>query len=98
MALYKFTPPSIGRNALPSFRDLIALSLVIGVIVLMAYGARVTTVPLSSLSVTSPSLDPVNLPIYALRTMLRMLLALVLSLIALCLRRMPTAPRLNQIR
>src|ERR1700676_4454177 len=81
MALYKFPPPSIGRNALPSFWDLIALSLVIGAIALMANGARVTTVPLLSLNVTPLSLDPVNLPIYALRTMFRMLLAIVLSLV-----------------
>jgi len=81
MALYKFTPPSIGRNALPSFWDLIALSLVIGAIALMANGARVTTVPLLGLNVTPLSLDPANLPIYALRSILRMLLAIVFSLI-----------------
>ncbi|CAN7707844.1 ABC transporter permease subunit [Phyllobacterium sp. LjRoot231] len=81
MASQKYTPPAIGRSVLPSLWDLMALLLVVGAIVLVAYGARVTTVPLSTLDVTPLSLDPINLPIYALRTMLRMLLAIVLSLI-----------------
>jgi NitT/TauT family transport system permease protein len=81
MALQKYAPPAIGRAALPGFWDLIALLLVIGAIVLMAYGARVTTAPLATLQASPLSLDPSNLPVYALRTMLRMLLAIVLSLI-----------------
>jgi NitT/TauT family transport system permease protein len=66
---------------LPSVWDLMALLLVVGGIILVAYAARVTTVPLSTLDVTPLSLDPANLPIYALRTILRMLLAIVFSLI-----------------
>ena len=81
MVLQKFAPPAIGRSLLPGFWDLIALLLVIGAIVLMAYGARVTTVPLSTLDATPLSLEPINLPIYAIRTMLRMLLAMVFSLV-----------------
>src|SRR6202034_2649949 len=40
-----------------------------------------TTAPLSTLDVTPVSLDPANLPVYALRTTLRMLLAIVCSII-----------------
>lgn len=58
-----------------------ALLLVVGVIVLIAYGADVTTEPLTALDIASLSLDPANLPIYAVRTILRMLAAIVFSLI-----------------
>jgi len=80
MKQQKFAPLAIRRSILPSHWDILALLLVIGVIVLIAYGARVTTAPLSALDATPLSLDPVNLPIYALRTVLRMLLAIVFSL------------------
>jgi|EP01132_Coremiostelium_polycephalum_P013413 NitT/TauT family transport system permease protein len=81
MAFHKYTPPAIGRSMWLSMWDLMALLLVIGAIVLIAYGARVTTVPLSTLEAAPLSLDPSNLPVYALRTMLRMLLAIALSLV-----------------
>jgi NitT/TauT family transport system permease protein len=58
-----------------------ALLIIVGIIVLVAYGAEVTTVPLSTLEAAPLSLDPAHLPVYALRTMLRMLLAIVLSLV-----------------
>jgi NitT/TauT family transport system permease protein len=59
----------------------VALILVIGAMVLIAYGGEQTTLPLSALDVTPVSLDPVNLPLYALRTTMRMLLAIVCSII-----------------
>ncbi|MCM2449312.1 ABC transporter permease [Agrobacterium vitis] len=77
----KFAPLAIRRSHLPNHWDLMALLLIIGVIVLFAYGERVTTVPLSVLDAAPLSLDPTNLPIYALRTILRMLAAIVFSLI-----------------
>ncbi|MBO9186824.1 ABC transporter permease [Rhizobium sp. L80/93] len=80
MKLQKLAPLAIRRSLMPSHWDVMALLLVIGAIVLFAYGARVTTVPLSALDVAPLSLDPANLPIYALRTILRMLLAIVFSL------------------
>jgi NitT/TauT family transport system permease protein len=49
--------------------------------VLIVYGGEQTTLPLSSLDVTPVSLDPANLPLYALRTTMRMLLAIVCSVI-----------------
>lgn len=79
MPVQKYVPLAIRRSVLPSAWDIMALLLVVGAIVLIAYGAEVTTEPLSSLDATPLSLDPANLPVYALRTTLRMLLAIVLS-------------------
>ena len=47
--------------------------------VLIVYGGKQTTLPLSALDVSPVSLDPANLPFYALRTTLRMLLAIACS-------------------
>ena len=63
----------------PNIWDLVALILVIGAMVLIAYGGEQTTLPLSALETAPVSLDPVHLPVYALRTTLRMLLAIVCS-------------------
>jgi len=65
----------------PNIWDLVALILVIGAMVLIAYGGEQTTLPLSALETAPVSLDPVHLPLYALRTTLRMLLAIVCSTI-----------------
>ncbi|MBB4008537.1 ABC transporter permease [Allorhizobium taibaishanense] len=77
----KFAPLAIRRSILPNHWDLMALLLIIGAIVLFVYGERVTSVPLSALDAAPLSLDPSNLPIYALRTILRMLAAIAFSLI-----------------
>jgi NitT/TauT family transport system permease protein len=69
------------RAPRPNIWDLVALVLVIGAMVLLVYGGEQTTLPLSALDVTPVSLDPVNLPLYALRTTMRMLLAIVCSTI-----------------
>jgi NitT/TauT family transport system permease protein len=65
----------------PNIWDIVALILVIGAMVLIVYGGEQTTLPLSSLDVTPVSLDPANLPLYALRTTMRMLLAIICSII-----------------
>jgi NitT/TauT family transport system permease protein len=75
------SPASLGRTFLPNIWDCIALILIIGALVLIVYGGQQTTVPLSALDVAPVSLDPRNLPEYALRTTLRMLLAIVCSII-----------------
>ena len=49
--------------------------------VLIVYGGEQTVAPLSALDVTPVTLDPANLPVYALRTTMRMLLAIVCSII-----------------
>lgn len=72
---------AIGRALRPNVWDVVALILVIGAMVLIVYGGEQTTAPLSELERTPVSLDPANLPLYALRTVLRMLLAIVCSTI-----------------
>jgi NitT/TauT family transport system permease protein len=61
--------------------DLFAVLLVLGVMVFLAEASRDLLAPLSELKMTPVSLDPANLPEYAARTTLRMLAALVLSLV-----------------
>ncbi|WP_213739239.1 ABC transporter permease subunit [Bradyrhizobium sp. dw_411] len=81
MALQDLRIPTLGQAMRPNIWDVVALILVIGAMVLIVYGGEQTTAPLSTLDVTPVSLDPSNLPAYALRTTLRMLLAIVCSII-----------------
>ncbi len=81
MAFNKFSPPALNRDWVPNIWDAFGLILVIGAIVLIAHGAKGTVAPLSALDLAPVTLDPWNLPEYALRTTLRMLLAIVCSLI-----------------
>ena len=81
MAFPNMTPPALGQALRPNIWDVVALILVIGAMVLIVYGGEQTTAPLSALDVAPVSLDPTNLPAYALRTTLRMLLAIVCSII-----------------
>jgi NitT/TauT family transport system permease protein len=73
--------PALQQALWPNIWDIVALILVIGAMVLIVYGGEQTTLPLSSLEVAPVSLDPVHLPYYALRTTMRMLLAIICSLI-----------------
>src|SRR6201996_1809922 len=79
MALQDLRISNLGQAIRPNIWDLVALILVIGAMVLIVYGGEQTTAPLSELERTPVSLDPANLPLYALRTVLRMLLAIVCS-------------------
>jgi NitT/TauT family transport system permease protein len=81
MALRDFRPLALGHALRPNIWDVVALILVIGALVLIVYEGGQTTAPLSALDVTPVSLDPTNLPLYALRTTMRMLLAIVCSII-----------------
>jgi len=65
----------------PNVWDIVALIIVVGAMVLIVYGGEQTTQPLSALDSAPVSLDPANLPLYALRTTLRMLLAIACSLV-----------------
>ena len=69
------------RGLTPNRWDLIAFPLVIGLLLLASKGARETLAPLSALKEPVVSLDPLNLPEYALRTTLRMLAAMAASLL-----------------
>ncbi|WP_439924932.1 ABC transporter permease [Nitrobacter sp. JJSN] len=81
MTLQEILTPRLGQALRPNIWDIVALLFVIGAMVLIVYGGEQTTLPLSALDVTPVSLDPANLPVYALRTTLRMLLAIICSII-----------------
>ena len=75
-------PISVAERRLTLSRwDLFAVLLVLGVMVFFAEASRHLLAPLSELKMTPISLDPANLPEYAARTTLRMLAALMLSLV-----------------
>src|SRR5579885_2236357 len=61
--------------------DVLAVLLILGLLVFLAEASRHLLEPLSELQRQPISLDPANLPEYAARTTLRMLLAMVLSLL-----------------
>jgi NitT/TauT family transport system permease protein len=61
--------------------DLLAVLLVVGLLVFLAEASRGLTQPLASLEASPASLDPAHLPWYAARTTLRMLAAMLLSLL-----------------
>src|SRR6476620_7067949 len=81
MNLREISSPALGQALLPNIWDIVALVLVTGAMVLIVYGGEQTTAPLSTLDVTPVTLDAVHLPAYALRTTMRMLLAIVCSII-----------------
>ena len=61
--------------------DLLAVLLILGLLVFLAEASRHLLAPLAELQRRPVSLDPANLPEYAARTTLRMLIAMVLSLL-----------------
>ena len=65
----------------PNWRDLAALALIVAVILLIGSGTREMLAPLSAAQQPEISLSPLALPNYALRTTMRMLAALVASLL-----------------
>ena len=81
MTLNDILTPRLGQALRPNVWDVVALILVVGAMVLIVYGGEQTALPLSALDAAPVSLDPVHLPFYALRTTMRMLLAIVCSII-----------------
>jgi NitT/TauT family transport system permease protein len=65
----------------PNYWDMVALFLVLGLITLLAWDAKQMASPYHLGQLTPISLDPHYLPGYALRTVLRMLIALICSLL-----------------
>ena len=77
-----FVPISVsGWARLFSRWDILAVLLTLGLLVFLGEASRHVFEPLADLQRTPPSLDPANLPEYAARTTLRMLVAMALSLI-----------------
>jgi NitT/TauT family transport system permease protein len=71
----------LSRRALPNIWDIVALVLVFGLFILLSFGARDMTTPLSAPETANLSLDYSELPYYGLRTTLRMFTAMAVSLI-----------------
>ncbi len=69
------------RGLLPNLYDIVAFVVIAGVFVALAHAAREMGAPLSGLDLTPVTLDPANLPEYALRTTLRMFAAILASLL-----------------
>ena len=77
-----FVPISVGGwTRLFSRWDVLAVLLILGLLVFLAEASRNLFEPLAELQRQPPSLDPRNLPEYAARTTLRMLIAMMLSLV-----------------
>jgi len=77
-----FVPISVsGWARLFSRWDILAVLLILGLLVFLGEASHNLFQPLAELQKQPPSLDPRNLPEYAARTTLRMLIAMVLSLI-----------------
>ncbi len=76
-----FVPISVGGwTRLFSRWDILAVLLILGLLVFLGEASRNLFEPLAELQRQPPSLDPRNLPEYAARTTLRILIAMVLSL------------------
>ena len=73
--------PASTLRLLPNRWDLVALPLVIGFLLFFSITARETWAPIDTLQSEIISLDPANLPEYAMRTTLRMLAAMVAALV-----------------
>jgi NitT/TauT family transport system permease protein len=77
-----FVPISVGGwTRLFSRWDILAFLLILGLLVFLGEASRNLFEPLAELQKQPPSLDPRNLPEYAARTTLRILIAMVLSLV-----------------
>jgi NitT/TauT family transport system permease protein len=75
-------PISVGSwTRLFSRWDILAVLLIVGLLVFLGEASRHVFQPLAELQRQPPSLDPSNLPQYAARTTLRMLVAMVFSLL-----------------
>jgi len=76
------SPLGLGRRGLlPNFYDCIIFAVIAAAFVLVAHAAREMGEPLARLDVAPVTLDPHNLPEYALRTTLRMFAAILCSLV-----------------
>ncbi|MBL0848889.1 MAG: ABC transporter permease subunit [Candidatus Liberibacter ctenarytainae] len=81
MSVYNFLPLSVSRDIAPNIFDFLAFILVIGIIILFLHGVHEATVSSNIVDIVPISLDVIYLPAYAFRTTLRMLIAIVISLL-----------------
>jgi NitT/TauT family transport system permease protein len=71
----------VWRQRMANWRDFVAIALVLGSLILIGAGARQMVGPFVPTEQPEISLSPALLPLYALRTVMRMLAALVASLV-----------------
>src|SRR5215472_4843773 len=71
----------VWHQRIPSWRELAAVLLVLGTVILLGAGARQMVAPFVVTHQAGISLAPAALPLYALRTVVRVLAALILWLI-----------------
>ena len=71
----------VWRQRVSSWRDLVAILLILGIVILLGTGARQMVAPFVVEHQPAISLSPAALPLYVLLTIMRMLAALVASLI-----------------
>ena len=69
------------HQQIPSWRDFAAMLLILGIVILLGIGARQMVAPFVPAHPPEISLSPSQLPLYTLRTVIRMLAALVASLV-----------------
>ena len=74
-------PAFLSARRLPNLFDLVAGALILAAVIYVAGVARGTLAPLDASHVNDISLDPANLPGYAVRTTLRMFAALTCALL-----------------
>jgi NitT/TauT family transport system permease protein len=78
---FRFNANSANWRLLPNLWDAVAFPLIICLIAMIAVAFHQTLLPIDSLKTQAISLDPENLPEYAMRTTLRMLVAMLASLL-----------------
>ena len=71
----------IGKRAQPNWWDAVAFGLIIGLLAAVAHGAHGTVMSIAAVEQARISLSPWALPGYAMRTVMRMMAAMVASLI-----------------
>lgn len=82
MSFIRTTFMSAYRSRLyPNYWDIIALMIVLAIVTLFAWDAKQMTTPYQLGQAIPISLDPMELPFYAVRTVVRMLIALFFSLL-----------------
>ncbi len=72
---------SVGRRALPNLYDLLALAIVFSILIAVVHASRGAVMPLGAPGATDIHLGVIYLPYYALRTTLRMFIAMGFSLL-----------------
>lgn len=76
-----YTKNEVTTWPVPNYWDMVALVLVFGGLILIAWNIKQMTAPYRLGEIIPISLNPINLPAYALRTILRLFIALFFSLI-----------------